>query len=49
MNAEPPPLLNPNPDAGLSPRKPASLGALGMRLSYVAPAVFLLFTALRPG
>ena len=49
MSTEPPPLLTPDPGAGLSPSKPSQLGVLGLRLSYVAPAVFLLFLVLRPG
>jgi len=49
MNTELPPLLGPDPAASLPPPKPTNLGALGMRLSYVAPAVFVLFLVLRPG
>lgn len=46
---ETPPLLPPNPVTGPPASRPVNLARLGMLLSLVGPAVFLLFTILRPG
>jgi hypothetical protein len=49
MRDETPPVMN--PDGGLAAVQPAAskLGRIGLQLSLVAPAVFLLFLVLRPG
>ncbi len=49
MNAELPPMVKSGAEPGAPSNPPTNLGRVGMALSFVAPAVFLVFLLLRPG
>jgi hypothetical protein len=49
MNSELPPVVDPLDATGSTARKAGNLGRLGLQLSLLGPAVFLVFMALRPG